>query len=114
MSGITEVDSGTYYLVTVELTDKTGAPITPISITWFLTDSVGAVINGRTDQTITAASSFWVLLQGADLPAGIPGSVQLLKLTFTVVFNDPSPSYGENITKKFEQLLNVRTLVGAP
>lgn len=47
--------------------DETGAAATPATLTYSLTDSSENVIDSLKDQTITAASSFSVVLSGTNL-----------------------------------------------
>lgn len=56
------------YIEQVDFTDESGAPVTPISATWSLTDGNGAIINSRQDVTITGlASTIYIALSGDDL-----------------------------------------------
>jgi len=56
------------YFVTLEFHDETGAPVTPTSITWSLTDGAGTIVNSRDQVAISPpAQTVTVALSGADL-----------------------------------------------
>ncbi len=55
------------YPIKLEFFDYDNAPVVPNSITWKLTDDVGAVINSRTAETETPDSTVYVVLSDDDI-----------------------------------------------
>jgi hypothetical protein len=51
----------------IAFTDADGEAVTPTSASWSLFDIDGNVINGRSDETITPATTATVVLSGDDL-----------------------------------------------
>lgn len=75
----TVAKEGSTYIITCAFTDEDGDPMTPVSMTWTLTDSAGTVINSRQDVAITPLStSVNVVLYGDDL--ALSGSAQAVRV----------------------------------
>ncbi len=56
------------YVISLAFTDETDAPMTPNTMTWTLTDTLGNVINSREDVVMTGLSTIAnVVLHGDDL-----------------------------------------------
>jgi len=59
------------YIITVETKDENGDAITPLTLTWTLTDPKARVINSRSDVSVTSpTSSEDIVLSGDDLALG--------------------------------------------
>lgn len=52
---------------TVSFTNEDGASVVPNTVVWTLSDSSGAIINGRQDVSVTPAASVDIVLTGDDL-----------------------------------------------
>lgn len=55
------------FVITHSFLDANGDAVTPTALTWTLTDSLGNVINGKLDVTISPSSEVNIVLSGADL-----------------------------------------------
>ncbi len=68
------------YIITAIFTDDSGVAMTPLTLTWSLTDLDGTIINSRNKVTATVATSYDVVLSGDDLAlsAGDSGNRRLL------------------------------------
>jgi hypothetical protein len=71
------------YAITLTFRDEAGTLVTPTAATWTLTDDGGAVINGRLDVPLSAASSVVVVLSGADLAVGSDRNRRVLTVEAT-------------------------------
>ena len=58
---------GSTYVVTADFTDEDGVAVIPNSIEYKLTDINGSVINGKSAEAVTPASSVEIVLSGLDL-----------------------------------------------
>jgi hypothetical protein len=58
------------YVVTVAFTDENDSAMTPNEVTWSLRDGQGKIVNGRSNVSLTPATSVDIVLQGADLEIG--------------------------------------------
>lgn len=79
-------------IIVVPFTDETGAAVTPSSITWTLSDTLGTIINGREDVSITPASSVTIVLSGDDTALGDAYFGSQRKLTVKAVYDSDAGS----------------------
>lgn len=90
----------------VTLTDETGAPLTPTTVTWTLTDRVGNIMNGREDVSITADSTVTIVLSGEDLALdGDPVRLLLVEAVY-------SSSLGSGLALNEQIRFQIDPLVG--
>ncbi len=54
-------------IVDLTVRDEDGDLVTPTTLTWTLTDSLGVVVNSRSAVSLTPASTASIVLQGDDL-----------------------------------------------
>jgi len=106
----TAVEESTFALE-LALSDEDGAPLTPKSLTWTLTDLAGNVINERADVEITTpASTVTIVLSGTDLALperAAPIRVVTLEGTY-------DSDLGNDLLLKEEVQFAIRNLVRAP
>lgn len=97
------------YVINVSFKDEDGAAITPTSITWYLTDKKGRVINSRTAVSIAIPDdSNDVVLTGADL-ALEQRDDRVRVFTARAVYN--STVYGNNLTLNNEAEFEIEELL---
>jgi hypothetical protein len=72
------------YAVEATFYDEDNNLIEPVTVTWSLTSSTGAVINNRSGVSITPATTITIVLQGDDL-ALLPGENGAVSRVLTVV-----------------------------
>ena len=93
------------YIVTAAFTDSDGNAITPVTITWTLTDSIGNVINNREDISLTPGTSVDIVLSENDLAIGTNGIERILMIEGTY-----SSAYGTNLPFKDILKFNITDL----
>jgi hypothetical protein len=99
---------GSTYIVTVSFADETGATMIPVSATWSLRDNNQAIVNSRSNVSMTPATSVSIVLSGADLDYEANSST-LRILTVQAVYDG---SYGSNLPLVDEYTFNIRPIVG--
>ena len=106
---ITAVECSTYVITVAFTDDETPAnSITPSTFHWSLVDSVGTVINGRSDVSETPASIVSIVLTGADLEiAGYKNARR-----FVTVWGLFNASYGSNLNYSGEIELEIEKTKG--
>lgn len=96
----------------IDFTDDTGAPVTPVSANWSLTDGTGTIINTRHDVAITPlASTVYILLSNADLLLS-ENAEQFRFVTVKATYN--SATYGNNVPLKVGYTFLVTPLFNVP
>jgi hypothetical protein len=76
------------YVVTAAFTDEDGIAVVPNTVTWSLKDKEGSVINEKSAESETPASSVDIVLSGNDLDPGSPDSdVGVILLTVTADYD---------------------------
>jgi hypothetical protein len=99
------------YVVTVAFDDGATppVPVTPVSISWSLTDATGAVINSRKNQAITPPlASQPVVLSGADLP--VPPGCEMQRLHLVVEITYLSLVHSATLPLKWVHIFTVQNL----
>jgi predicted pyridoxine 5'-phosphate oxidase superfamily flavin-nucleotide-binding protein len=76
-------EKGTAKVTVASFKDESGTAVTPIAITWTLTDRLGNVINSRSAVSVTPATSVSFLLTGNDLAIGINGKQRVITIAAT-------------------------------
>ena len=80
-----QVNEKSTAVFTPSFTDENGAPTTPVTITWTLSDQNGQTINGRVNVSLTPGAS--ILLDGPDLAILSPTDQGLRILTIKATYN---------------------------
>jgi hypothetical protein len=96
--------------IRVTFRDENAVAVVPNSgLTWKLTDAVGTVVNSRTAQPLTSASTVTIVLQGADLAlsAAYVSMVRVLTVEGTY-----SGDLGTNLPIKEQVEFTIVDLVG--
>lgn len=107
---VVAIERGTY-AVTATLTDENGAPATPTSLVWTLTDLYGAVVNSREDVVVSPlASTITIVLSGADLAVSNPANVRR-KVSFVGAYNS---SLGSGLPLVAEVQFDIEEVAGVP
>lgn len=83
-------------IFTVDFKDEDDQAVVPNSVTWKLTDGDGTVVNSKSAESETPASSVDIVLSGDDLEisAGFGGSAEKRYVTVYGTYNS---SYGSNL-----------------
>jgi len=85
------------YTVQCDFKDEADSAVVPLSVTWTLTDTMGNVINSRSDVSVTPASTIHVTLSGDDLAlsetATTASRVLTVEATYTSTYPDGDGSY---------------------
>ena len=102
-------DQGSSATITAALSLR-GAPLTPNSLTWTLTDDLGNVINSRKDVPLPAAASVVVVLSGADLAQLEPVDSFLRILTVNGKYTSVD---GVDLTLAAQYVFGLNELVGS-
>ena len=78
----TKAVRGSSYIINIVPKDEDGTAITPDSISYTLTDSVGTVINSLSDVSLTPADDIDLLLSGDDLEfeTGEEGAYEVVRI----------------------------------
>jgi len=106
MLSVRAVEKSTYIVTTV-FTDEADAAVTPLTVTWSLTDADGTVINDRLDVSETPASTVNIVLTGDDL--SIPDSTKLIRIVTVEATYDSD--YGTGLYLKKAAVFNVENLL---
>jgi hypothetical protein len=94
--------------VTWSFFDETGAPATPVSVNWSLTDMQGNIINSRTHVASPAYQTITVVLSGNDLALTSGADLGFRALTVEATYNS---TLGPNLPLKEELDFQVINLV---
>jgi hypothetical protein len=108
MATLTEAVEKSTYVVTVTFQDEAGSAMVPVSCQWSLRDNNGAIVNGRSAVSATAATAISIVLSGDDLVYE-PNSQTVRILTVEAVYDG---TYGSNLPLKEEFTIPVRNLAG--
>jgi hypothetical protein len=90
------IDKSTYIII-VSFTNEQKEAVTPKSVKWTLTDSAGNIINSRSEQVETPASSVGIVLFGLDLEHagdGLPRVVTVKAIYDSVTYGNDLPIKG--------------------
>jgi len=93
------------YIVAAAFTDEDGAPVSPVTVSWTLTDIDGAVINSRQDVSETPDTTVNIVLTDDDLV--VSGSSTRV-VTVSATYNS---DYGTGLTLKAAATFNLENLV---
>lgn len=93
----------------VAFTDEEGTALVPDSITWTLTDQVGNVINSRSAEVVTPASSVTIVLSGDDLTIGNYGTRRVLLVEYVY-----TSTLGTSLPDKHEVHFQITNFVAVP
>lgn len=104
---VTPAEEGTALVTAGPFTDESGATVTPLTITWKLTDRAGTVINSRTAVSVTPASTVSFLLTGDDL--SIAGTDARRVLTLAWTYNS---TMGSGLTGREQAFFSIEQFVG--
>jgi len=63
----TKAEEQSTYVIQVDFADEDGNAVVPDTVNWKLTDSDGNVINSRSSESVTPATTVYITLQGDDL-----------------------------------------------
>lgn len=102
-------EKGTAKVTVGTFTDEATPPsaVTPLTITWTLTDLAGTVINLRAAVVVTPAPTVSFLLTGEDL--AIPAADSRRALTISWTYNS---TLGSGLTGREQALFSIEQFVG--
>jgi len=105
----TEANELSTYVVRFTFRDENGDLLVPTSLTWTLTDVLGAVVNSRTKQVVSPTSSVVdILLTGSDLALGtFAGTKRVL-----TVEGKYTSALGSDLALKDDVTFVIRPLIG--
>ena len=98
-------------VITAAFTDELNSPVTPTSVAWRLESDSGAIINNRSNVSLTPAPSVKIVLTGADLDVLVnTNDSELRRLILTAVYNS-SNGVGLSLSESYEfQVLNTNAV----
>jgi len=103
----TPAEKGTAKVTVGPFTDEDGTAVTPLSITWVLTDRSGTVINNRAAVVVTPAATVIFALTGDDL--GNAGNALQRVLTVSWTYNS---TLGNGLTGRAQAKFSIEQMVG--
>jgi len=104
---VTPAEKGTAKVTVGPFTDEDGTAVTPLTITWMLTDRRGTVINNRAAVVVAPAATVVFALTGNDL--AIAGNALQRVITVSWTYNS---TVGSGLTGRAQAKFSIEQMAG--